>query len=282
MNSAGLAGFCCGLALASEFTAGLVRGGVGILAAVTLGRQLISFLLGALPPLLLIPIYSWACFGTPFTLGYSHQATFPEMKQGLFGILWPSPEIAFKLLFSPDRGLFFWSPFLIIGLIGYPTLFRRSRLLFWLCLLIPILQVAIISGNRWDWRAGWTLGPRYLAPILPLLALPCALGVSRLPRLGLVLAVVSILLTGLGTVVDATPRYEIHNPLFELHIPKLLSGKLTHNLGQGLGLSGHQSLVFLLVLIAFYGTFLWRALRIVEEQGERAAVPVRDGDNKHG
>ncbi len=51
LNSAGLAGFCSGLALASEFMAGLVHGGVGILAAVTGGRQFKMFLLGAVPPL---------------------------------------------------------------------------------------------------------------------------------------------------------------------------------------------------------------------------------------
>jgi len=75
--------------------------------------------------------------------------------------------------------------------------------------------------------------------------------------------------------VDATPRYEIHNPLLELHIPKLLSGKLTHNLGQAAGLSGHQSLALLLALIVFYGAFLWRALRGAELSDENAG---RDSD----
>ncbi len=35
-----------------------------------------------------------------------------------------------------------------------------------------------------------------------------------------------ILLTGLGTLLNATPRYEISNPLTELHLPALVKRPL--------------------------------------------------------
>ena len=54
-----------------------------------------------MPPLLLIPAYSWACLGTPFALPYSYEASFTAMKEGLYAIKWPDAETAFRLLFSP-------------------------------------------------------------------------------------------------------------------------------------------------------------------------------------
>ena len=256
-----LAGFCCGWVLASEFTAGLVVAGIFVCVCATGWRSAMRFCLASVPPLLLIPAYSWACFGSPFTLGYGHQATFPAMKEGLYGIGWPDAPTGLKLLFSPDRGLFFWSPFLLLAAAGFPALFKRSRPLFWLSLAVTVVQTLVISGEVWDWRAGWTLGPRYLSPMLPLLCLPAALGIERLLRLGCGLAFLSILLTGTGTVVNATPRYEITNPLMELHLPGLWKGEVTHNLGQMLGLPGLWSLTPLVVLAVCYLWWMGTQLR---------------------
>jgi hypothetical protein len=256
-----LAGFCAGLALASEFTAGIVIAGLFVFVALSGWRPALWFSMGAVPPLLLIPAYNWICFESPFTLGYSHQAVFPEMERGLYGIAWPDGSTALKLLFSPERGLLFWSPFFIMALFGYPLLWRKSRRVFWLALIIPIIQVVCISGYTWDWRAGWTLGPRYLSPVLPLLAVPAAFGAQRHPALGAVLIAASIALTGLGTLINATPRYEIANPLFELHLPGLIEGKFTYNAGQFLGLPGHWSMAPLFVIALFYGVLMRNCLK---------------------
>ena len=217
-----------------------------------------AFCLAAVPPLLLIPAYSWACFGDPFTLPYSHQASFPAMKEGLYAIKWPDPATAFSLLFSPTRGLFFWTPFLVMAGFGYRELFDRAPRLFWLMYLVPLLQIVVISGRTWDWQAGPTLGPRLLAPMLPLLALPCALGVARWPRLGALLAVYSIGIMTLATLTDACPSSEIYNPLTELHIPLFLKAEFSPNLGMVLGLPPYVSVaLYYLILIAGVW-WLWR------------------------
>ncbi len=255
-----LAGFCCGWVLASEFSAGPIVAGIFAWVLVLDWRRVVRLSLGALPPLLLIPAYSLACFGTPWTIGYAHHSTFAQMHQGLCGIQWPNHVVGWKYLFSPERGLFFWSPWFLMAVPGWVVLWRRERALFWLTLLAPVVLTVVMSGYSWDWRAGWTLGPRYLCPMLPLIALPAALGTQRFPRIGLSLAALSILLTGLGTLINATPRYEINNPLTQLHIPTLIKGELTHNLGQLCGLPGVLSLVPLFVVVSGYLYYIYREL----------------------
>jgi hypothetical protein len=256
-----LAGFTSGWVLASEYTAGIVVAGL-LLWLVSQGwRRAVPFCLAAVPPLLLIPLYSWACFGNPSILPYSLNASFPQMKEGLYAIKWPDPETAFNLLFSPARGLFFWTPFLAMAIVGYRRLTASSPTLFWLSYAVPALQIIVISGRTWDWPAGPTLGPRYLAPILPLLALPCALGVQRFPRLGMALAAYSILITTVATLTNASPPFPGHpNPLFDLHIPMLLKGQLAPNLGTVCGLPPWLSIGVFYAILCGGIWWLWRRL----------------------
>ncbi|MBE0540238.1 MAG: hypothetical protein IH623_02530 [Verrucomicrobia bacterium] len=221
----------------------------------------IPFGLAAIPPLLLIPAYSWACFGNPFILPYSLQASFPAMQEGVYAIKWPNPETAFNLLFTPARGLFFWTPFFVMAGIGYWQLIQKSRGLFWLTYLVPLLHIIVISGRTWDWPAGPAWGPRLLSPMIPLLALPCAYGLQRFPWMGLPLAVYSILVTTLATLTDACPSYPTHpNPLFDLNIPLFLKGEFSPNLGTTLGLPPFVSVaLFYAVLIGGFW-WLWRQL----------------------
>jgi hypothetical protein len=255
-----LAGFACGWALASEYTAGLVIVGLFCWLVSQGWRRAVPFCLGAVPPLLLIPLYSWLCFRNPFILPYSLDPAFPAMKEGLYGIKWPDAETAFNLLLSPARGLLFWTPFLAMAGFGYPKLARDYPPLFWLTYAVPVLQIIVISGRTWDWQAGPTLGPRYLAPILPLLALPCALGVQRFPRIGMALAAYSILITTLATLTDASPAAGYYNPLTELHIPLLLKGELAPNLGTLIGLPPHVSVALFYVILIVGVAWLWRTL----------------------
>jgi hypothetical protein len=256
-----LAGFACGWALASEYTAGIVLAGLLLWLASQGWRRAVSFCLAAVPPLLLIPLYSWACFGSPFILPYSLNASFPEMREGLYAIKWPDPETAFHLLLGSARGLLFWTPFLAITIVGYRRLASSNLPFFRLTYAVPAIQIAVISGRTWDWSAGPTLGPRYLAPILPLLALPCALGVQRFPRFGMALAGYSILITTVATLTNASPPLPGHpNPLFDLHIPMLLKGQLAPNLGTVCGLPPWLSVVLYYAILCGGIWWLWRRL----------------------
>ncbi len=296
-----LAGHACGWALASEYSSGLVVvglfvwlvfSGTGVppVRTGTDGRdtratrfmarlrtawvRAMPFCVAAIPPLLLIPAYSWACFGNPFLLPYSLQASFPAMQEGVYAIKWPNPETAFNLLFTPARGLFFWTPFFVMAGVGYWQLIQKSRGLFWLTYLVPLLHIIVISGRTWDWPAGPAWGPRLLSPMIPLLALPCAYGLKRFPWMGLPLAVYSILVTTLATLTDACPSYPTHpNPLLDLNIPLFLKGEFSPNLGMALGLPPYVSVALFYAILIGGIWWLWRWL---PEESERVSGSVSE------
>jgi hypothetical protein len=268
-----LAGLCCGWALAGEFTAGLVVLGI-IFFVVSKRRRWARFCTFMFPPLLLIPAYSQACFGNCLAIGYSYQASFPQMHQGFYGIEWPNANVALKLLVSPERGLLFWSPFFTLAPFGLARMYRESRPTFWLCLIIPVIHVAVLSGCSWDWRAGWSLGPRYLSPIVPLLGIAAGFGLVEVPAYGRILAFASIALTGLGTLVDATPQYEHSNPLLDVHLAKLAEAHYANNFGGLIGLSGHWTLVPLILSVTVLGETIYRRLGVQSDVAPNAAAAL--------
>lgn len=105
-------------------------------------------------------------FGGPFEMGYADQEE---------GISFSTPVLAglYGFLFSIGRGMFFFSPALILGLLGWRALAQRDR---WLMLatagatLFPLLFM-----SKWiNWAGGWTWGPRHIFMIHPFLAIPAA------------------------------------------------------------------------------------------------------------
>jgi hypothetical protein len=101
---------------------------------------------------------------------------------------------------------------------------------------------------------------------VPLLALPCAMGVARWPRLGLALAVYSMAITTLATLTDACPEFHAHpNPLLDLHLPLLGKGEFSPNLGMVLGLSPYASVALYYALLVGGAVGLWRRLRETSE-----------------
>ncbi len=280
-----LFGFCLGWALASEYTSGLMVLALGIYFLSSAGlRPTIRAVLSAIPPLLMIPLYSWMTIGDPFQLPYSYQSTFPEMKKGLYAIRWPDAQTAYQLLFSSQRGLLFWSPCLGLAIFGYPRLLRQSPKLFWLAYAAPLLQLIVISGRVWDWPAGPTFGPRYLAPMLPLLALPLAIGLQRVPLLAWPLAAYSIAVTGVANVTDACQNYYSSvNPLVDVNWPLFITGQFGPNLGTAVGLPPNIALAAFGAVLVFGFYAIYRTLPpdgTAEMAGGDVAPRIPDATNR--
>lgn len=214
-----VAGLCCGFAISSEFTAATAAAGVLALASLVRWQRAVVLALGAVPPLLLIPAYNWVCFDSPLSFGYHNLALaeFQEMNKGLFGITFPPKlDAVYLILFSPARGLFFWTPFFILALFFAPRFFNQSRAVSAIGISVILLHAIFMAGYYMP-SGGSALGPRHLTVILPFLAIFACMGTSRYPRTALVLGYWSLLLTGIGTLIDAMPPADLANPLSQFY-----------------------------------------------------------------
>lgn len=186
------------------------------------GRPLLHYLAGAAPFALLTLAYHSAAFGSPFSTAIDH--TNPEfISEGapLGVISGPSIEALWGITFSPYRGLFFLSPFLLLAFVGIRKLPRP--VLAAIATLITGFVIFNISFN--GWHGGYTIGPRYVLPIVPLLALGLLMIETRFLRVAVVaLGLSSLFLNLAATAVDPQVPETIENPVFEYILPTLISG----------------------------------------------------------
>jgi len=119
-------------------------------------RRLALFLPGVTAGVALWAIYNIVRFGSPWIVGY---------------VPWYSPAGYFGLLLSPAGSIFMYSPAVILGLIGLAMLARCDARSAWL-LGAPALCLFLLYGALDDWSGGRSYGPRYLVPVLPVLAVP--------------------------------------------------------------------------------------------------------------
>ncbi|MEN6624737.1 MAG: phospholipid carrier-dependent glycosyltransferase [Candidatus Sumerlaeia bacterium] len=109
-------------------------------------------------------------FGNALATGYSDQQE---------GVKFSTPIIAglYGYLFSAGKGLFFFSPALILSFFGWKALARRwaglSRALVWALALMILCPLAIQSTWQ-NWAGGWCWGPRHVFQIHCFFAVPIA------------------------------------------------------------------------------------------------------------
>jgi len=264
-----------GLAVLIEFPALIPLAILSLYAFWFLERkwEIVKIGLGGLPFALLLGWYNAAAFGSPFASSYRYLGRFSEISNtGFLGFGRPSLEALWGVTFSPYRGLFFLSPFLLLVIPGFWYLLRdrrwRAEGLLWLSLILA--QLAVISG-WYDWRGGFAIGPRNLLNILPFFVPPiaaCLLAWRAKPlwrALAWGLMAVSLGLVWIASVSgqDFAPLV-IANPLADFYWPKFRAGDITRNLGMVAGLSSWFSLLPVIVIL---GGALWIA------QKNRPALP---------
>jgi hypothetical protein len=96
------------------------------------------------------------------------------------------------LLFSPTRGLFVFSPFLLFLALAWRHLprGREERLLTLTMAVAVILQILLYAKT--DWRAGVSWGPRFLTDLLPFLVWMLVPVVASLRRFGRVCFLIAV------------------------------------------------------------------------------------------
>jgi hypothetical protein len=145
-----------------------------------------------------------------------------------FGV--PALRRFYELLISPDRGLLFSSPILLMAIPGFLiSLGRRqwrSSLLF--CAFISGVFIAVIAGFH-PWHGGSAADPRYLLPVFPFLYLLAGISYTRFPKLYLLLGAASLLINLSITVVGNEIPGDIRTSLVEVAAKNLIAGKVSIN-----------------------------------------------------
>lgn len=189
-------------------------------------RAAARLLAGGVPFAMILGLYQWACFGSPFRPPLAASPRFTQHGL-LFGVLrLPSNEALFDITFSPFRGLFFVSPFLLFAFVGFRHLTRREGIGAGGIVAIFFIVIAGFNG----WHGGWAFGPRYLLPIIPLLGIPMLAAAGAASRAARVVwiaaALVSVAINFLATAVDPMPPPTVRDPLFAYIVPAFVRGEL--------------------------------------------------------
>lgn len=212
------------------------------------------FVLGALPLAVALGAYHTALFGRPWTFPYGHleNQTYARVDHGsgFFGLSRPRFDALGASLFSISYGLFCFSPFLLLGLAGAGHRAWRRRQDGVVCLLVAAVLALFLAGMT-HWRAGWCVGPRYIAGVAPFLAAGVALAWRDVENRRLAaalrvalggLTVVSVFLNGLSAATYPHYPEVFDNPVFDLTLPLWRDGFVPGGIGHALGLSGAWAL----------------------------------------
>jgi hypothetical protein len=239
-------GGCAGAAISSEYSSGIFVVSLGFTYA--LRKNFTPFIIGLLPALLVVAANNIMTTDSLFELPYSYQNSYPEMKSGLYAIQLPSLITAWNLLASPARGLFFWSPFLLIALAKFGlSIWQRPRD-FGILYCATLLHVLVISGRTWDWQGGAAFGARLLLPLLPGMLYPCALAIRDVPGLTVALGIVSVLLNGAAVITRTTLEPSFNSPLTQVNLLLIKRLSLNYNIAAFVGFSREQGLCFFLLV----------------------------------
>jgi hypothetical protein len=237
---------------------------------------------GALPCVAVLLIYQRAAFGSAFHPSYSYYPTgaFPWMKHGYLGLTYPHIGLVFRLLFSYRRGLLLSGPVLYAAPFGLRWLWKLPATRAAAATASAVAAYYLLFQASFSSYSGWSYGPRYLSPGLPLLCVGLApawdYASKRWRTVVAALAGVGFLLTLMTVATSSQLPSDLKFPMLQLTIPSFCSGKLSanqgsmliaaesgpghigraFNLGELLGLHGLPSLlpllaIWLLAAVAF-------------------------------
>ena len=182
-----------------------------------------------------IPMYNYAIFKDFFTTTYNHQLSYGNidsiyfradyLKEGLRG-----------LLVSSWRGLFYYSPVLVLSIAGFCLWMfdkdeKKNRLLP-IVLVLASASVLIFYAASPAWRGGNSYGPRYLIAVMPFIVLPMMKMIEKFKSrvvfwmIFAVLFAYSAVFAALGSFVGPAPAENFTNPFWQSLLPTFRTGYL--------------------------------------------------------
>ena len=257
------AGLLAGLGVVFEYQNLLVAALLTVYVAIRRPRSLPAFLAGALPAVVILGTFHALCFGRPWAFPYGHLDNVGFQTEhhgrGFHGLGLPEASALAGVLFLPGFGFFACSPFLVVALAAVVWMVVRGPRAEGILLGgIAVVLTMFIAGLP-NWRGGWSVGPRYIAAVVPFAAIALAYVWPRLAHrrwigpawtITAALVAVGVFLNALTAVLYPQVPTQLRNPAFQLLLPLPLDGYLPYSLAWALGMRGWASLVPVALAIA--------------------------------
>lgn len=288
-----LAGLCGGLTVLCEYTYGAAAVLVGLMVIARLVGQVgvgravwpvALFGLGGVIGILPFFVYTIALFGQPgIPYQYHMMPEFREaMARGFMGAGAPDWQVLWLITFHPYRGLFVYSPLMLMGVLGVVVALVRGggglrRAVAGLC-LANIVFYLLFNSAYYMWWGGWSFAPRHLAPALPFMLAGVLVWCGRGVAVRWLLGVAAAVGVAVHVCVNATEpqlpdggwqqallqpdmaQYDYPATFAAQIVPRLAQGAFDANLGTAVfGLpGGFGSLAPLVLVWCAGGVLLWR------------------------
>jgi hypothetical protein len=261
---------------------------------------------GTLPCVAVLLIYQWIAFGSAFHPSYSYYpaGSFPWMKRGYLGLTYPHIDVALKILFSCRRGLLFAGPVIFAAPFGLRWLWKQRASRAAAVAASAVAAYYFLFQSSFSAYSGWSYGPRYLSPGLPLLCLGLSPVYDYAPpvwrRIAAGLAACGGLFTLMAVATTSHPPSDLKCSMFQLIVPSFWAGKLSiesnsmltsaeagashvghaFNLGELMGLRGLGSLLPLLAVWLIAVSLWLRMNRPVTVNGSSSETQKPSAERK--
>ena len=204
------AGLVAGAALLAEYQTAAIAVAVGLYAVLRGLRAGALYVVGLVPGIAALLVYDALAFGSPWHLSYRYVAI-AQQQNGLFGIGVPHLHSTWEV-FAGSSGLLLVSPVLLAAGYGLAVLARArpAEALVAACVTVFFLALACSYFVPYG---GTKLGPRFVVPALPFLALGLGPAFSRHPRITAALTVLSVLPV-LGLTLVWGPNPPLHQTIW--------------------------------------------------------------------
>jgi hypothetical protein len=257
-----LSGLSTGLAILVEYPSGLPAAIIALYAASKRRRlgDLLAFVGGIVPGLLILGWYNWWAFGSPFQLSYWYSIAVPTeglMRQGILGVTAPSLDGLWILVLGP-RGLLTLSPVLALAIPGVMGMWRRGWRAESLVIVAISAGLLLSTSGFFNPIGGGGPGPRFVIPALPFATLTLAFLPPRWRGILVVLTTVSCIVMLVATATNPQAPITVGNPLVDYWLPHLQRGEIVYT--QAALRLGIRSVVALIALLI---PAVWAAVGLV-------------------
>lgn len=233
---------------------------------------LYRIIIGALPLLIIFAGFNLLAFNTIIPVGYKYSTNWQgEHQSGFLSLQLPSGDNLLRLYgltFSPIRGIFITSPFLLLAIWGFYLMWKelKDRRGATTAIALFIAFFLFYNSSSIMWWGGFTIGPRYLIPMLPFFVLPIIFAFNKLLDKTWGKALVTVLIAisffsvwGMNIAGQSWPEVttwpttfalmNASNTLLDYSLPLLSQGKIARNYAMIAGLPGFASLIPLLIAV---------------------------------